>query len=87
VLVFLKKSGKEYNVVGLSQGEYTLKNGVLTGQNGSEVIKLKEFLSRIEAVVPQQESSMQTKTQKIPGFEAIAGFSVLIAVRRIMKLS
>jgi hypothetical protein len=86
VLVFLKKSGKEYNVVGLSQGEYTLKNGVLTGQNGEE-IKLKDFLSQIEAMVPQQESPMQTKTQKISGFEAIAGFSVLIAVRRIMKLS
>ncbi len=86
VLVFLKKSGKEYSVVGLSQGEYTLKNGVLAGQNGDE-IKLKEFLSQIEAVVPQQESSMQNKTQKAPGFEVIAGFSGLIAVRRMMKLS
>jgi hypothetical protein len=87
VLVFLKKSGKEYNVVGLSQGEYTLKNGVLTGQNGSEGIKLKEFLSQIEAMVPQQESSMQNKTQKAPGFEVITGFSGLIAVRRMIKLS
>jgi hypothetical protein len=86
VLVFLKKSGKEYSVVGLSQGEYTLKNGVLTGQKGEE-IKLKDFLSQIEAVVPQQESSMQTKTQKAPGFEVFAGLSGLIAVRRMMKLS
>ncbi len=84
VLVFLKKSGKEYRVVGLSQGKYTLKNGVLTGQEG-EVIQLKEFLRQIEAVVPQQESSMQPKTQRAPGFDAIAGFSGLIAVRRIMK--
>jgi hypothetical protein len=84
VLVFLKKSGKEYSVVGMSQGKYTLKNGVLTGQNGEDT-KLKDFLRQIEAVVPQQNSSMQTKTQKTPGFEAIAGFSGLIAVRRMMK--
>ncbi|VVB91566.1 Uncharacterised protein [uncultured archaeon] len=85
VLVFLKKSGKEYSVVGLSQGEYTLKNGVLTGQNGGEEIKLKDFLSQIESVVPQQESSMQTKTRKAPGFEMIAGLSGLIAARRMTK--
>ena len=84
VLVFLKKSGKEYSVVGMSQGKYTLKNGVLTGQGGEET-QLKEFLRQIEAVVPQQESSMQPKTQRAPGFDAIAGFSGLIAVRRIMK--
>ncbi len=84
VLVFLKKSGKEYSVVGMSQGKYTLKNGVLTGQAGEET-QLKDFLRQIEAVAPQQDSSMQPKTQRAPGFEAIAGFSGLIAVRRIMK--
>lgn len=86
VLVFLKKSGKEYNVVGMSQGKYTLKNGVLTGLEG-ERTQLKDFLSQIEAVTPQQDSSMQTKTQKAPGFGMIAGLSGLIAVRRMMKLT
>lgn len=84
VLVFLKKSGKEYSVVGLSQGKYTLKNGVLIGQAGEET-QLKDFLGQIEAVVPQQDSSMQTKTQKAPGFEVITGLSGLIAAWSIMK--
>ncbi len=85
VLVFLKKSGKEYSVVGLSQGKYTLKNGVLTGLEG-EKTQLKDFLSQIEAVTPQEKSSMQQETRRTPGFEAIAGFSMLIAVQRMMKL-
>lgn len=85
VLVFLKKSGKEYNVVGMSQGKYTLKNGVLTGLEG-ERTQLKDFLGQIEAVTPQQDSSIQTEAQKTPGFEMIAGLSGLIAVRRMMKL-
>ncbi len=84
VLVFLKKSGKEYIVVGLSQGKYTLKNGVLIGLWG-EKMQLKDFLSQIEAVTSPEKSSMQEETQRAPGFEAITGFSGLIAVRRLMK--
>ncbi|SNQ62699.1 hypothetical protein [Candidatus Methanoperedens nitratireducens] len=72
VLVFLKKSGKEYSVVGMSQGKYTLKNGILIGLGG-ERTQLKDFLRKIEAVTPQQDSSMQEEPGERPDLKRSQG--------------
>ncbi|MCX9011577.1 MAG: hypothetical protein OIN66_10710 [Candidatus Methanoperedens sp.] len=85
VLVFLKRDGKEYRVVGLAQGKYTLKNGVLIG-SGSEKTPLLEFLQQIESVIPVSDILAQTKIQGTPGFEAAAVFLVLISAKRNRKV-
>lgn len=86
VLVFLKRAGKEYRVVGLAQGKYTLKNGVLTAGSGSGKTPLPEFLKQIEAVMPLSDIPAQTKARESPGFEAASVILGLIVALRNRKV-
>ncbi len=83
VLVFLKKAGREFSVVGWAQGKYIVENGKVRDLKG-EKTTLNDFLRRIEDAMPAPDAATPTKTPAVPGFEAIPGFLGLLAVHRLL---
>ncbi len=83
VLVFLKKAGREFSVVGWAQGKYMVENGEVRDLKG-EKTTLNDFLRRIGDVMPPLDIATPTKTQAAPGFEAILGLLGLLAVHRLL---
>ncbi len=79
VLVFLKKSGNDFSVVGFDQGKYNLKNGILTGRGGAKT-PLNEFLRQIEDTMILLDIP-KPDTPKTPGFEIIVGFIALLSAK------
>ncbi|MCZ7385184.1 MAG: hypothetical protein O8C63_10620 [Candidatus Methanoperedens sp.] len=82
VLVFLKRAGREFSVVGWVQGKYIVKNGEVSDLKG-EKTTLNDFLRLIGDTMPAPDIATPTKTQDAPGFEAILGFLGLLAVHRL----
>lgn len=82
VLVFLKRAGREFSVVGWAQGKYIVDNGEVRDLKG-EKTTLNDFLRRIRDAMPVPDIATPTKTQAAPGFEAILGFLGLFAVHRL----
>lgn len=83
VLVFLKRAGREFSVVGWVQGKYIVENGEIRDLKGEKTI-LNDFLRRIEDVMLVPDIATPTKIQAAPGFEAILGFLGLLAVHRLL---
>jgi hypothetical protein len=82
VLVFLKRAGQEFSVVGWAQGKYIVENGEVRGISG-EKTSLDDFLRRIKDAMSLPDAT-PTKTQAAPEFEAILGFLGLFAVHRLL---
>lgn len=82
VLVFLKRAGREFSVVGWAQGKYIVDNGEVRDLKG-EKTTLNDFLRRIRDAMPVPDIATPAKTQAAPGFEAILGFLGLFAVHRL----
>ncbi|MCX9025435.1 MAG: hypothetical protein OIN85_04990 [Candidatus Methanoperedens sp.] len=83
VLVFLKRAGSEFSVVGWIQGKYIVENGEIRDLKG-EKTSLNDFLRRIGETIPLPDVATPTKTQALPGFELILGLLGLLAVRRLL---
>jgi hypothetical protein len=83
VLVFLKRAGREFSVVGWAQGKYTIENGEVRGIGG-ERTPLDDFLHQIGNALPPSSSATPVKTPEAPGFEALVGFLGLLTVRRML---
>jgi len=62
VLVFLKKAGSEFRVAGLVQGKYIVENEEVHDIIG-EKVSLKDFLSRVEDVIPDAVTPIRTAAQ------------------------
>ncbi len=84
VLVFLKKSGDDFSVVGLDQGKYNLKNGILTGRSGAKT-PLNEFLRQIDDTMTLLDIP-KPDTPETPGFEIITGFIALLSMLYVLNL-
>ena len=83
VLVFLKKTGKEYSVPGWAQGKYIIENGGVRSEWDNKTEPLVEFRKRIQDSIPLQEITIPATTKGAPGFEALIGLLGLLAVRRM----
>jgi hypothetical protein len=70
VLIFLKRAGREFSVVGWAQGKYTIENGEARGIGG-ERTSLDDFLRQIGDALPQSVSVTPVKTPEAPGFGVI----------------
>ena len=85
VLVFLKKAGHEFSVVGLVQGKYIVENEEVRDISG-EKVSLKDFLRRVEDAIPPQDAVTPVRTQatqaspEAPGFEVVLGIIGVLAV-------
>ncbi len=82
VLVFLKKAGHEFSVVGWAQGKYIVEKGEVRDLKGTKT-SINEFLRRIGDAMSRPDVT-PTKTPAAPGFEIIAGFLGLLAMRRML---
>ncbi len=83
VLVFLKRAGNDFSVVGWIQGKYIVENGEVRNLKG-EKTTLNDFLRRIGEAMQLPDIATPAKTQAIPGFETILGLLGLLAVRRLL---
>lgn len=81
MLVFLKKAGREFSVVGLVQGEYILENEEVRDISG-EKVSLKDFLRRVEDAIPPQDAATPTAqaSPEAPGFGVILAVTGLLVV-------
>jgi hypothetical protein len=82
VLVFLKRAGREFSVVGWAQGKYIVENGEVRDLKG-EKTALNDFLRRIGDAMSLPDVT-PTKTPATDGFEIIPGFLGLLAVQRML---
>ncbi|VVB97131.1 Uncharacterised protein [uncultured archaeon] len=83
VLVFLKKAGHEFSVVGWAQGKYIVEKGEVRDLKG-EKTSMNDFLRRIVDAMSLPDAATPAKTSAAPGFEIIPGFLGLLAVRRML---
>ena len=85
VLVFLKKTGREFSVAGLVQGKYIVENEEVRDING-EKVPLKDFLRHVEDEIPPQDVVTPVRTQaaqaspEAPGFDMVFGILGVLAV-------
>lgn len=81
VLVFLKKAGREFSVVGWVQGKYIVENENVRDLSG-EKTSLKDFLRRIEDAIPPQDAATPAAqaSPEAPGFEMIFGILGILVV-------
>lgn len=90
VLVFLKKAGREFSVVGWVQGKYIVENENVHDISG-EKTSLKDFLRRINDSIPPQDAVTPVRTPaaqanpQAPGFEVVFGVLGVLAVWLMLK--
>ena len=83
VLVFLKRAGREFSVVGWAQGKHIVENGEVRGISG-EKTSLDDFIRQIKDALPLSSSAAPIKSPETPGFEAIIGFMGLLVARHLL---
>ncbi len=83
VLVFLKRAGRDFSVMGWAQGKYIVENGEVRGISG-EKTSLDDFIRQIGDALPLSSSAAPMKTPETPGFEAIIGFMGLLVARHLL---
>jgi hypothetical protein len=91
VLVFLKKTGPEFRVVGLVQGKYIVENEEVRDISG-EKVSLKDFLRRVEDAIPLQDAVTPVRTPaaqaspEAPGFEMVFGILGVLTIWQILSV-
>jgi hypothetical protein len=86
MLVFLKKNGREFRVVGLVQGKYIVENEDVRDIS-SEKVSLKDFLRRVEDAIPPQDAVTPVRTPAAQGSQEAPGFSVILAVTILLVVT
>jgi len=81
VLVFLKKTGREFSVAGSVQGKYILENEEVSNISG-EKVSLQDFLRRVEDAIPPQDAATPVAQARpeAPGFGVILAVTSLLVV-------
>lgn len=80
VLVFLKKAGREFSVVGWAQGKYIVENEEVRDISG-EKTSLKDFLRRVEDAIPEEAATPAAQASpEAPGFEMVLGVMGVLAL-------
>lgn len=85
VLVFLKKAGREFNVVGWVQGKYIVENEEVRDISG-EKTSLKDFLRRVDDAMPEDAATPAAQASpEAPGFEMVLGIVGVLAIWQILS--